>query len=83
MLKDKTSPLGRAKKRYIIMFRHIEFAIGEKNQSKIWNIILELVNQRILQNLDLLKIMQMKIWPCFGYQYFEAILGLRHESPYE
>jgi len=28
MLKDKTSPFGRARKAYILKFRHIELAIG-------------------------------------------------------
>jgi len=35
MLKDKTSPFGRARKAYILEFRHIELAIGEGIHSKI------------------------------------------------
>jgi len=35
MLKDKTSPFGRAKKTYILKFRHIELASGEGIHSKI------------------------------------------------
>jgi len=35
MLKDKTSPFERARKAYILKFRHIEFAIGENIHSKI------------------------------------------------
>jgi len=35
MLKDKTSSFGRAKKAYILKFRHIELAIGEDIHLKI------------------------------------------------
>jgi len=35
MLKDKTSPFGRARKVYILKFRDIELAIGEGIHSKI------------------------------------------------
>jgi len=39
MLKDKTSPSGRAKKVYILKFKHIELAIDEHIHlfhSKFW-----------------------------------------------
>jgi len=35
MLKDKTSPFGRARKVYILKFRHIKLAISEDYHSKI------------------------------------------------
>jgi len=35
MLKDKTSPFERARKAYILKFRHIKLAIGEDIRSKI------------------------------------------------
>jgi len=35
ILKDKTSPFRRAKKAYILKFRHIELAIGGDIFSKI------------------------------------------------
>jgi len=35
MLKDKTSPFGRAKKAYNLKFRHIELAISRDIHSKI------------------------------------------------
>jgi len=35
MLKDKTSPFGRARKVYILKFGHIELAIGGDGHSKI------------------------------------------------
>jgi len=35
MLKDKTSPFWRARKAYILKFRHIELAIGEGIHSEI------------------------------------------------
>jgi len=35
MLKDKTSPFGRARKACILKFRHMELAIGEDIHSKI------------------------------------------------
>jgi len=35
MLKDKTSLWGRARKTYILKFRHIELAIGGDIHSKI------------------------------------------------
>jgi len=35
MLKDKTSPFGRAKKAYILKLRHIELAIHGDIYSKV------------------------------------------------
>jgi len=35
VLEDKTSPFEKAKKAYILYFRHIELAIGGDIQSKI------------------------------------------------
>jgi len=35
MLKDKTSPFGKARKAYTLKFRHIELAINEDIHSKI------------------------------------------------
>jgi len=55
MLKDKTSSLGRAKKAFILKFRHIELAISGVFTLKFKDIMLDQINQRILW-LDLLKI---------------------------
>jgi len=52
MLKNKTSPFGRARKASILKLRHIELAISGVLTLKIWDNVLEQVYQMILQ-LDL------------------------------
>jgi len=73
ILEDKTLPLGRARKAYILKFRHIELAINGSISSKIlgqctWTIQLKDPMVGFVK-----KNYWWRFWPCLGDEYFEVV----------